>query len=325
MKKIAILLLLTAACGGNEQPVTPSAQQQPNVTTINGAGATFPYPLYSKWFSDYGAQHPNIRINYQSIGSGGGIRQLLAGTVAFGASDSPMTDDQLRSAPMPILHLPTTLGAVVPVYNLPNNPELNLAPNVLADIILGKITNWNDKRIGANLPDMPIAVVHRSDGSGTTFIFCDYLSKVSPEFKSKVGANTSVQWPTGVGAKGNEGVTGLVKQTPGAIGYVELVYALQNKVSYASVNNIKASIDTVTAAAAGAVIPDDFRVSLTNAKNAYPIASLTWILLPEKAGPMVDFMRWALTDGQKECAALGYAPLPKELVARELAKLDTLK
>jgi phosphate transport system substrate-binding protein len=324
MKKLTICFVLLVACGRSEQPVTTSGAPS-NAATINGAGATFPYPLYSKWFSDYSSRNPNVRINYQSIGSGGGIRQLLAGTVDFGATDSPMTDEQLKSATTPILHLPTTLGAVVPVYNVPGAGDLNLSAPVLADIILGKITNWNDKRIGANLPDLPIVVVHRSDVSGTTFILCDYLSKISPEFKSKVGANTSVQWPTGLGAKGNEGITGLVKQTPGAIGYVELVYALQNRVPYASVNGIKASIESVTAAAAGVAVPDDFRVSITNPKNGYPIASFTWILLPQKPGPLVEFMRWALTDGQKECAALGYAPLPKELADRELAKLSALK
>lgn len=343
MKRLALLALaaLVISCGG--EPAAPVQQQSSSkALTIDGAGATFPYPLYSKWFSDYGAQHPQVRINYQSIGSGGGIRQLTAGTVFFGASDSPMTDEQLKSAGKPIVHLPTTLGAVVPVFNLPNVAELNFPPDVLADIILGKVTKWNDRRLaaansGKALPDTAITVVHRSDGSGTTFIFCDYLSKISPAFKSTVGANTSVQWPTGVGAKGNEGVAGLVRQTPGAIGYVELVYALQNKIPYGAVKNsagkfVKASTDSVTAAASGATVPDDFRVSLTNAPgdSAYPIASFTWILLPEhsadaqRAAAMRDFMRWALTDGQKECAALGYAPLPQSVVSRELAKLDAM-
>src|SRR5215212_699640 len=331
--KVLILLVViaAAACGGREstQPVSADTPTDAGAVTINGAGATFPYPLYSKWFADYGAKHPGVRINYQSIGSGGGMRQLIAGTVFFGASDSPMTDEQLKAAGGDVLQFPTTLVAVVPVYNLPNVANVNFAPDVLADIFLGRVTKWNDARLvaanaGTALPDTPITVVHRSDGSGTTFIFCDYLSKVSPAFKSAVGAGTSVQWPAGVGAKGNEGVAGLVRQTPGAIGYVELVYALHNNIAFGAVQNsagnfVKASPESVTAAAAGAKIPDDFRVSITNASgaNAYPIASFTWLLLrhnsPDRTrtAAMTAFLQWALTDGQADSARLGYAPLPQ--------------
>jgi phosphate transport system substrate-binding protein len=315
-------------------------------TQINGAGATFPYPIYSKWFSEYGKIHPEVEVNYQSIGSGGGIRQLTAQTVFFGASDGPMNDEQLKGAPGPILHFPTVLGAVVPVYNIPGvDAKLKFNGKVLADVILGKITKWNDAALvalnpGVKLPATDIAVAHRSDGSGTTYIFVDYLSKVSPEFKEKVGVNTSVNWPVGVGGKGNEGVAGLVKQTPGAIGYVELIYALQNKIAFGSVQNadgefITASLDSVTAAATSASksMPADFRVSITNApgKSAYPISSFTWMLFYEnptdkqRAKIMVDFTKWALTDGQKYCAELGYAPLPKEVVALEMEALKKIK
>jgi len=303
---------------------------------INGAGASFPYPIYTKWFSEYGKIHPDVQINYQSIGSGGGIRQLTAQTVFFGASDGPMTDEQLKGAPGLILHFPTVLGGVVPVYNVTGvTAPLKFSGKVLADIILGKITKWNDPAIaalnpGVKLPAEDVTVAHRSDGSGTTYIFVDYLSTVSPEFKQKVGVNTSVNWPVGVGGKGNEGVAGLVKQTPGTIGYVELIYAIQNKIPFGSVQSadgefLQASLESVTAAAAGAAksMPPDFRVSITNApgKGAYPISSFTWLLFYEKPTDkqrgkiMVDFMRWALTDGQKYCAELGYSPLPKEVVA----------
>lgn len=313
---------------------------------INGAGATFPYPIYSKWFSEYNKLHPEVEVNYQSIGSGGGIRQLTAQTVFFGATDGPMSEEQIKGAPGPVLHLPTVLGAVVPIYNIPGvDTQLKFTGKLLADIILGKITKWNDPAIaaqnpGVKLPSTDIAVAHRSDGSGTTYIFVDYLSKVSPEFKEKVGVNTSVNWPVGVGGKGNEGVAGLVKQTPGSIGYVELIYALQNKISFGLVQNaagdfVAASLDSVTAAAASAAksMPADFRVSITNAagKGAYPIASFTWLLFYEnptdkqKAKVMVDFMKWALTDGQKYCAELGYAPLPKEVVALEMEALKRIK
>ena len=315
-------------------------------TQINGAGASFPYPIYAKWFSEYNKLHPEVEINYQSIGSGGGIRQLTNETVFFGATDGPMNEEQLKAAPGPVLHFPTVLGAVVPIYNIPGvDGQLKFSGKVLADIIMGKITKWNDAAItalnpGVKLPATDIAVAHRSDGSGTTYIFVDYLSKVSPEFKEKVGVNTSVNWPTGVGGKGNEGVAGLVKQTPGTIGYVELIYALQNKIPFGSVQSadgefLQASLESVTAAATGAAksMPADFRVSITNApgKGAYPISSFTWLLFYEnptdkaKAKVMVDFMKWALTDGQKYCAELGYSPLPKEVVALEMEALKKIK
>src|SRR5712691_11133539 len=313
---------------------------------INGAGATFPYPIYSKWFSEYNKLHSNVQINYQSIGSGGGIRQLSNQTVFFGATDAPMTNEQLLAAPGKILHFPTVLGAVVPVYNIPNvNAELKFSGQVLADIFLGKITKWNDPAImklngGVSLPASDITVAHRADGSGTTYIWVDYLSKVSPEWKSKVGVNASVNWPTGVGGRGNEGVASTVKQTPGALGYVELIYALQTKQPYGSVQNMagefsKASVESVTAAAAAAAkqMPADFRVSITNApgKGVYPISSFTWILLYEnpkdkaQSKAMVEFMKWALTGGQKFAPELGYAPLPADVVKLEMAALAKIK
>jgi phosphate transport system substrate-binding protein len=313
---------------------------------ITGGGATFPNPIYSKWFSEYNKLHPNVEINYQSQGSGFGIQQLLQQTVFFGASDGPMTDEQLKSASGPIMHLPTVLGGVVPVYNVPSiKADLKFNGAVLADIFLGKITKWNDAALvklnaGVTLPATDITVVHRSEGSGTTYIWVDYLSKVSPEFKSKVGVKTSVNWPTGVGGKGNEGVSGLVAQTPGSIGYVELIYALQNKISYGSVLNmdgefVKASVASVTAAAASAAsnMPADFRVSITNApgKGVYPISSFTWLLLYQdpkdkaQAKTMVDFVKWALKDGQKYCPDLGYAPLPANVVQLEMAALGKIK
>lgn len=313
---------------------------------INGAGATFPYPIYSKWFDEYHKAHPNVQINYQSIGSGGGILQLTNQTVFFGATDGPMTDAQLQAAPGRVLHLPMVLGADVPIYNIPTvKTTLKFSGTLLADIFLGKITKWNDPAIarlnpGTTLPATDITVVHRSDGSGTTYIWVDYLSKVSPEWKTKVGVATSVRWPTGVGGKGNEGVAGLVSQVPGAIGYVELIYALQNKISYGSVQNMAgefmtASGQSVTAAAASAAgqMPADFRVSITNApgKGVYPISSFTWLLLYEdpkdknQSRIMVDFVKWALADGQKLAAGLGYAPLPAEVVKLELAALARVK
>jgi phosphate transport system substrate-binding protein len=322
---------------------TPAAAQK---VQINGAGATFPFPIYSKWFDEYHKQHPNVEINYQSIGSGGGIRQLTNETVFFGASDGPMTNDQLSSAPGAILHFPTVLGGVVPSYNVPGvTANLKFTGALLAEIYLGKVTKWNDPAIkklnpDVTLPGTDIAVVHRSDGSGTTYIWVDYLSKVYPEFKQKVGVATSVKWPAGVGGKGNEGVAGLVKQTPGAIGYVELIYAIQNKISYGDVQShdgkfLRASLETVTAAAAGAAnaMPPDFRVSITNAPgaNAYPISSFTWMLFYQnpkdkaRAKIMVDFLKWALEDGQNHASGLGYAPLPKEVVALELKALGKVK
>jgi phosphate transport system substrate-binding protein len=323
-----------------------AASVQAQTVQIDGAGATFPYPIYSKWFSEYNKVHPNVQINYQSIGSGGGIRQLTNQTVFFGASDGPMTDEQLKAAPDAVLHLPTVLGGVVPVYNIPGvTADLRFTGETLANIILGKITKWNDPALtkenpGVKLPATDITVAHRADGSGTTYIFVDYLSKVSPEFKEKVGVGTSVQWPVGVGGKGNEGVAGLVKQTPGALGYVELIYALQNNISYGSVKNlageyVRASLESVTAAAAGVAgsMPADFRVSITNApgKGAYPISSFTWLLLyehpkdPTRARTLNDFVKWALTDGQKHCAALGYAPLPASVVKMEESALQKIE
>jgi phosphate transport system substrate-binding protein len=305
-------------------------------TTLNGAGASFPNPMYSKWFSEYHKVHSDIQINYQPIGSGGGIRQVIAGTVDFGASDMPMTDDQLKDAKFKVLNIPTVLGAVVPAYNIPGvSGELKFTPDALAGIFLGRITKWNDKAIagvnpGVNLPDKDIIVIHRSDGSGTSFIWTDYLSKVSSDWKSQVGSGTSVKWPIGLGGKNNEGVAGLVRQMPGSIGYVELIYAVQNNILYGSVKNssgafLKASLEGVTAAAASAPkMPADFRVSITNApgKDAYPISSFTWLLIPAqskdaaKGKILADFLSWMVTDGQKMTNALSYAPLPDNVAAK---------
>jgi phosphate transport system substrate-binding protein len=331
----AILVLALAAA-------MPAAAQD---LQIDGAGATFPNPIYSKWFSEYNKLHPNIKINYQSIGSGGGIRQLTNQTVFFGATDGPMTNEQIQAAGARILHLPTVLGGVVPIFNVAGVDDLRFSGPLLADIFLGKVTKWNDPAIakenpGVSLPASDITVVHRADGSGTSYIFCDFLAKSSPEWKQKVGVATSVNWPAGVGGKGNEGVAGLVKQAPASIGYVELIYALQNKIPFGAVKNgageyLKASLDSVTAAAAATEgkMPADFRVSITNApgKNAYPIASFTWLLFYEspkdkaKAKAMVDFMRWALADGQKYATELGYAPLPASVVALEAEALKKIK
>ena len=305
-------------------------------TTLNGAGATFPYPMYSKWFSEYNKLHPDIQFNYQSIGSGGGIRQVIAGTVDFGASDGPMTDEQLAQAKIKILHIPTVLGTVVPAYNVPGvSGELKFTPAALAGIFLGKITSWNDPALtsvnpGVNLPNQPLIVIHRSDGSGTTYIFTDYLSKVSNEWQNQVGKGTSVKWPVGLGGKGNEGVAGMVRQMQGSIGYVELIYAVQNNISYGTVKNasgnfVKASLDSVTAAAASVKnMPADFRVSITNApgKDAYPISSFTWLLIPAqskdkaKGKILADFLNWMVDDGQKMTAPLTYAPLPETVVQK---------
>jgi phosphate transport system substrate-binding protein len=346
---VAVFVLCTACGGGSSAPVstnnaTPAASG--GKIQLNGAGATFPNPIYSKWFSEYNKLHPDVEINYQSIGSGGGIRQLTAQTVFFGASDAPMTDEQMKQAPGKILHFPTVLGAVVPVYNIEAVPaQVKFTGPVLADIFLGKIKKWNDPAIakanaGAKLPNNDITVVHRSDGSGTSFIFTDYLGKVSDEWKQKVGVNASVNWPIGVGGKGNEGVAGLVKQTPNSIGYVELVYALQNKIPYGAVQNsagefVTPSTDSVTAAAAGAAanMPKDFRVSITNApgQGAYPISSFTWILMYEEpkdkalAKVMVDFMKWALSDGQNIAPTMGYAAVPVNVVQTELEQLNQIK
>jgi phosphate transport system substrate-binding protein len=310
---------------------------------LNGAGATFPYPIYSKWFSEYSASH-GIQINYQPVGSGAGIRQVVAGTVDFGASDGPMADEQLAASKVKIQHIPTVLGAVVPIYNLPGvGAALKFPPDVLADIYLGKITNWNDARIakdnpGVNLPNSEIFVVHRSDGSGTSYIFTDYLSKVSADWKSGPGKGVSVSWPRGIGAKGNEGVAGMVRQTPGALGYVELIYAVQNKIETGLVRNaggvfMKATIESVTAAAANSKqMPSDYRVSVTNApgKDAYPISSFTWLLIPNPApdsakGKIIkDFLTWML-DHESEVTTLNYAPLPPAVVTRVKATISQLK
>jgi phosphate transport system substrate-binding protein len=310
---------------------------------INGAGATFPYPIYSKWFDEYAKVDPSVRFNYQSIGSGGGQKQILSQTVDFGASDGPMSDDNLAKAPGKLLHIPTVAGADVVAYNLPRNPSLKLDADTIAGIFLGKINKWNDPKItalnpGVKLPDQEIIVVHRSDGSGTTYIWTDYLSKISPEWKTKVGTNTSVNWPTGIGGKGNEGVAGQIKQTPGALGYVELIYAIQNKMPYAEVKNqagkfIKPSLESITAAMATAQIPDDFRFSITNAPGAdsYPIAGATWLLVyeqqkdPTKGKKLVEFLKWAAKNGEKMAKDLQYAPLPDSLQARVLKRIDEIK
>jgi phosphate transport system substrate-binding protein len=311
---------------------------------LTGAGATFPYPIYSKWFTEYSAAHPGVEINYQSIGSGGGIRQVTAGLVDFGATDGPATDEQLASSKTKLIHIPTVLGAVVPVFNVPGVSDLKFSSEVLADIFLGKITNWNDPRIakdnpGVTLPNQKIIVVHRSDGSGTTYIFTDYLSKVSPEWSSGPGKGTSPSWPTGVGGKGNEGVAGLVRQLPGALGYVELIYALQNKITYGSVKNpagnfVKASIAGVTEAAASVKqIPADYRVSITNAPGAtaYPVSSFTWLLVPVKSpdaakGKVIkDLLSWIITSGENEVESLSYAPLPKNVADKVLTTVYSLQ
>ena len=317
---------------------------------INGAGASFPYPIYSKWFNEYAKLHSGVQINYQSIGSGGGIRQVTEGTVDFGATDGPMNEQQLQDFQSKrgtaALHFPTVLGAVVVIYNIPGvNESLNLTPDVIANIFLGKVTKWDDASIRANnpkvkLPSADIVVVHRSDGSGTSYCWTDYLSKVSPEWQSTVGKGTSVNWPVGLGGKGNEGVAGQVKQTSGSIGYVELIYAIQNRLSYANVRNaagnfVKPSLESTTAAAAGAAknMPEDFRVSITNApgKDAYPISTFTWLLVPEtmqdkaKLNAIKEFMKWMLSSGQSMAEELSYARLPKEVVAQEQKALAKLK
>lgn len=333
MKKsfVAILLLVLAVSAAQAQKLT-------------GAGATFPYPIYAKWFSEYSAAHPGVQINYQSIGSGGGIRQISTGTVDFGASDGPMTDEQLAASKIKLVHIPTVLGADVPAFNVPGVSDLKFSPDVLADIFLGKIVNWNDARIakdnpGVNMPNQKIIVVHRSDGSGTTYIWTDYLSKISSEWANGPGKGTSVLWPVGVGGKGNEGVAGLVRQLPGALGYIELIYALQNHISYGSVKNpagnwIKASIDGVTQAAASMKqMPADYRVSITNAPgaNSYPISSFTWLLVPVKSSDpakgkvLKDLLSWIVTSGENEVSALSYAPLPKTVADRVLKTVYSLQ
>ncbi len=314
------------------------------VSTLNGAGATFPYPVYSKWFDEYHKVKPGLQINYQSIGSGGGIRQLTEKTVDFGATDGPMTDEQIAKAGGAVLHLPTVLGAVVPAYNLDGAPALKLDGPALAGIFLGTIAQWNDPALaklnpGVKLPDMPITVIHRSDGSGTSFCFTDYLAKVSKGWETKVGRGPSVNWPVGLGGKGNEGVAGLIKQNPGSIGYVELIYAQQNSIAFAAMKNkngefVKATVAAVTAAGAGAAktMPKDYRVSITDApgKGAYPISTFTWLLVypknPDGKGAVLkDFLRWMLKDGQPMAPALGYAPLPASVKASVAKTIETIK
>jgi len=328
---VAVLFLMMALGAAQAQKLT-------------GAGATFPYPIYDKWFKEYSAAHPGVQINYQSIGSGGGIRQVTAGTVDFGATDGPATDEQLSSSKTKLIHIPTVMGAVVPIFNIPGVQDIRFSADVLADIYLGKISNWNDGRIakdnpGLKLPDHRIVVVHRSDGSGTSFIFTDYLSKVSKEWASGPSKGTSPNWPTGVGGKGNEGVAGLVRQTPGAIGYVELIYALQNKITFGSVKNaagnfVRASIEGVTDAAASIKqLPADYRVSITNAPGAkaYPISSFTWLLVPLKSSDpakgkvLKDLLNWITTEGWKEAPSLSYAPLPKNVAERVLKTVYSLQ
>ena len=346
---LPIAAVLAGSCGGSRQAdVTGqgSAARSGGIK-LNAAGATFPAPIYQKWFGEYRTAHPDVEVNYQAVGSGAGIKQLTDGTVDFGASDMPMTNEQIGASKVKPLHFPTVLGAVVLSYNIPGvTAPLKFSPDVVADIYLGKITKWNDARIakdnpGVKLPNEDIVVVRRTDGSGTTFVFTDYLSKVSPEWKMKVGANTSVNWPgQTLGGNGNAGVAGLLKQTPNSIGYVELIYAEQNQMPYASIKNsagnfVKPSLETVTEAAAATAkeMPDDFRVSITNAagKNAYPISTFTWMLIPsqipdaEKARAVKGFLEWMLADGQKDAAGLTYAPLPKEVVDKEVKQIAMVK
>jgi len=348
-KIVSLTLLAILALFGCKKEAAPApegsaAPVAAEAIALTGAGATFPYPLYSKWMSQYHTLHPNVEINYQSIGSGGGIRQIMARTVDFGATDAPMTDDETQKAPGKIHHIPTTLGAVVVTYNVDGlTAPLNMTSDVLADIYLGKITKWNDKRIakenaGAKLPGADIAVVYRSDGSGTTAVFTDYLVKVSPEFKEKVGQGKSVKWPKGLGAKGNEGVTGQVKTTPATLGYVELAYAAQNKLPVAHLKNkagqfVEPTIAAVSDAAAGVELPESLAVSITDAAGdkAYPISSFTYLLVyadlrdPKKGAALAEFLWWAIHDGQKACEGLNYAPLPAAVVSKVENRLKELK
>src|ERR1700722_17389737 len=326
--------------------LTSAGSMAASAETINAAGATFPAPIYQKGFENYHKAHSDTQINYQAIGSGGGKRQLSEGTVDFGASDSPMSDEELsKVSKFKMLHFPTVLGGIVPTYNVPGAQSMNFSGPTLAGIYLGTIKKWNDPAIkkdnpSANLPNEDITVVHRSDGSGTSFVFTDYLARVSPEWKSKVGVNTSVAWPVGLGGKGNEGVAGLVKQTPNSIGYVELIYAVQNKMEYGSIKNaagnfVKADFNTVSEAAAGAAkdMPADFRVSINNppGKNAYPISTFTWLLIPDKIADatkkksIIDFLQWMMATGQADAQGLSYAPLPKQVVAKEQKQIALIK
>ncbi len=331
--KIAALLVLLALA------LVPASAQ----VNLNAAGATFPYPIYSKWFNEFHRAHPDVQINYQSIGSGGGIQQLKVGTVDFGASDMPLKDEQLKQM-KPLIQFPTVLGSVVPAYNMGGvSGEIKFTPEALAGIYLGTITKWNDKALaaanpGLNLPDKPIIVIHRSDGSGTTFVWTDYLSKISPEWKSRVGSNTSVSWPVGLGAKGNEGVAGMIRQMDGALGYVELIYALQNKITFGPVKNaagnfVKGSLASTTAAAASVKnMPSDFRISITNApgKDAYPVSSFTYLLVPTqwsdgaKKNAMLGFLNWMLDQGEPMVTQLNYAPLPPQVKEMERARLKEI-
>jgi phosphate transport system substrate-binding protein len=328
---LAICVFAFTVCAGHAQQIT-------------GAGATFPYPIYSKWFSEYSSAHPGVEVNYQSIGSGGGIQQVTKGLVDFGASDMPMKDDQLASSPIKLIHIPTVLGAVVPIFNVPGVEDIKFSPDVLADIYLGKINNWSDARIakdnaGAKFPDQKIIVVHRAEGSGTTFIWTDYLSKVSKEWNDGPGRGSAVNWPTGVAGKGNENVAGLVRQMPGSIGYVELIYALQNKINFGEVKNasgnfVKASIEGVTASAASIKqMPADYRISITNAPgaNAYPISSFTYLLVPTSGGDaakrkvLKDMLSWIIKSGEGEVSQLSYAPLPEGLQEKVLNTVYALQ
>jgi len=342
MKRIAAMFLVVLGLAGI---VWSQA-----TLSINGAGATFPYPMYSKWFDEYHKKNPNLQINYQSIGSGGGIKQVTEGTVDFGATDGPMNDEQLKTFQdkhgFGILHFPTVMGAVVPTYNIPGvDAALNFTPEALAGVFLGKVTKWNDPVIsganqGVKLPAEDIVVVHRAESSGTSYVWTDYLSKVSDEWKTKVGKGAAVNWPVGLGGKGNEGVTGTIKNTPNSIGYVELIYAESNKIPYGNVKNsagafVKATLAAVSAAAAATAqdMPEDFRVSITNApgKTAYPISSFTWLLIPEKFSDaskreaLKGFLKWSLADGQNYAESLSYAKLPKEVVAREVKAIGKIQ
>jgi phosphate transport system substrate-binding protein len=339
---LAAIGVVAVGAGCARQAQGPATGQ----LTLTGAGATFPYPLYSKWFSEYAKSNPQVRINYQSIGSGGGIQQLKAGTVDFGASDAPLSDEEMKSMPAPVVHIPTVAGAVVIAYNLPGGPdEIRLTPDIIAGIYLGDIRRWNDRRIVAanprtRLPDLAVAVAHRSDGSGTTYIFTHYLAAVSKAWADRVGAGKSVDWPVGIGGKGNEGVTGVVKQTPGGVGYVELAYAVQNKLAYARVRNaagnfVKPTLATTRAAAAGAAeaMKRDLRVSIVNAKavDAYPIAGFTYLLVCRdqanraKGEALVNFLDWAIHDGQQFAEPLLYAALPTDVVTLDEAALHTIR
>ena len=336
MKNLTSFLFTAACLAAFSAPA--SAQ-----LLINGAGATFPQPIYTKWFDEYAKVDPAVRFNYQGIGSGGGQKQILSETVDFGASDGPMSDENIAKAPRTLWHIPTVAGAVVVSYNLPGNPKLKLDGPALAGIFLGQITKWNDPAIagqnpGTDLPNQDIVVVHRSDGSGTSYCFTDYLSSVSPDWKTKVGKNTAVNWPTGLGGKGNAGVAGQIKQSPGSVGYVELAYAIGNQLPYADIKNaagnyVTATIESVVAALASADVPDDFRFSMVNAPgaDAYPISTTTWLLVyqqlkdHDKGEKLVQFLKWAFTDGQKMAASLNYAPLPASVQTRVLARIDQIK